>query len=430
MKKIEPIFFDLFWRHKSCQNLFLLSKEEFLDTKAFTFGENPVSISFPRIILSNIESKEDYTHSKIKIRTESYATSSEALIKRTFERYEPLIKAFIESKFGESIALIVKDFSENPMELISEIIMSLFSSDEEIEKCIIGFLHKYKLVGYHITTFKQLGEYIETEGVNKNLRELVSEQNMWAVLELAKSFKDRYVTEIYKSLHNSNQILVSSFHEMDNYADRIKLFSMLYDAQIIKPSSEDSFIECTSCEPNTYRGVFTLKINPEQLKKIKCPICNTSVTYYVPYELNKVIYNIVKEKDGLLLKALDDKLKRNKIRHTLNKTFLTDIEIDCLYAVKKKVYVVETKMYKQNTTPKKLQSKLKEHFAKLVNDTERICAADTNPDPEEDVYPLLLVNIHDKKLLEDTMLQLKEKNKRNVLFQKGRIITINEVPLK
>ena len=33
MSEIKKKFYNLFWKNKSCQNLFLLSKEEFLDTK-------------------------------------------------------------------------------------------------------------------------------------------------------------------------------------------------------------------------------------------------------------------------------------------------------------------------------------------------------------------------------------------------------------
>jgi hypothetical protein len=241
-----------------------------------------------------------------------------------------------------------------------------------------------------------------------------------------KSFKDRYVTEVYKSLHNSNQILVSSFHEIDNFTDRLKLFSALYDAEIIKPSTEDSFLECTSCSPDTYKGVFNLRIDPLKLKKIKCPICNSPITFYVPYELDTTIYNLVKVQDGIILKALEDKLKRHKIKHTLNVKELNDIELDCVYRLRKETYIVECKMYKQNTTQNKLESKIKEHFTKLIKDIERV--QQHRNIPTEIIHPILLVNINNKDLLNSVMKTLKEKN-AGELYQRGKIITIDQIPL-
>ncbi|MBL7912256.1 MAG: hypothetical protein JNJ41_14440 [Bacteroidia bacterium] len=404
-----------------------MSKEEFLDTKTFTFGDKPINISFPRIILSNIESIEDYNHSKIKIRTDNHAIKSESLIQEIIEKYKPIIGAFLESKFSGIANRIITDLSEDPFGFILPIISAFLSGEGEGERVVIEFLHKYNLIGNHITNYEQLGEYLEKEAFNKNVKNALSEQNMWALLELLKSVKDRYVTEIYKSLHNSNQVLVSSFHDIDNFSDRLKLFSMLYDAKIIKPSKEDSFLECTSCEPDTYRGVFSLKINPIKLKKIKCPICNSAITFYVPYELDPVIFDLIKEKDGMILHALQNLLKEHRIKFKVNINALNDIEIDCIYKIKKEVFVVECKMYKQNTTQKKLESKIKEHFSKLIKDIRRI--QDDKNDRTESTTPILLVNIHDSKLLNNILNKLKKANK-DELYQKGKILTINEIPIK
>lgn len=421
----ESTFFDLFWQHKAIQNLFLLSKEEFLDTKRFTFGDKPINISFPRIILSNIKSKEDYNHSKITIRTNTHNQKVESIISATINKYQPILIEFIESRFSKVGEQIIKDISEDPLGFIVPIVTALMSG--KAENCIIELLQKYELIGYNIKTFQQLEQHIEKELISKNLKTVLSEQNLWAFLELMKMFKDRYVSEVYKSLYNSNQILVSSFHDIDNFADRLKLFNALYDANIIKPSSEDSFIECTECLQDTYRGVFSLKMNPNQLKKMKCPICSSSVSYYVPYELDSTIYEIVKDKDGMLLQAIRDLLKRNRIKHDTNIPYLNDIEIDCQYQLGKELYFLESKMYKQNTDPRKLQIKLKEHFAKLIRDVERI----QKQNPEKlSITPLLVVNINDSQLLNKIATELKKLNASNELFSKAKIITLKDLPVK
>jgi hypothetical protein len=427
MNNSQEKFYDLFWKHKACQNLFLLSKEEFLDTKTFTFGEKPINVSFPRIILSNVESKNDYNHSKIKIRTDNHVTKSELFLQQTFDKYEPLITAFLESKFRGISERIINDFSKDPAAFLFPIILAFISSQEDGEKHIMSLLHKYNIVRNNIATFQQLGEYVEKEAVSKNIKAILSEQNLWAFLEFMKTLKDRYVSEVYKSLHNSNQVLVSSYHDIDNFTDRLKLFSMLYDSEIIKPSTEDSFLECTNCPPDTYRGVFNLKINPLNLKKIKCPLCNSPITFYVPYELDAIIYNLVKEQDGTILKALENLLKRNKIKHKLNIKELNDIELDCVYRLKKETYFVECKMYKQNTTQNKLESKIKEHYIKLIKDIERVLKHKNTP--IETTHPILLVNINDKNLLNSIIKTLKEKNSGE-LYQRGKILTINQIPFK
>jgi hypothetical protein len=147
MSKSEKNFYDIFWQHKACRNLFLLSKEEFLDTKTFTFGEKPINVSFPRIILSNVESENDYNHSKIKIRTDNHVMKAELFIQQTFDKYEPLITAFLDSKFSGIAERIINDFSNDPASFLLPIIFAFISSQADGEKHIISLLHKYNIVG-------------------------------------------------------------------------------------------------------------------------------------------------------------------------------------------------------------------------------------------------------------------------------------------
>ena len=82
-----------------------------------------------------------------------------------------------------------------------------------------------------------------------------------------KSLKDIYVNESYKSLYESNQVLVNSLFDTDDYVNRLKLFNHLYEAEIITASREDAYVECTNCPPGAYRGTLQLKINPFKLKE-------------------------------------------------------------------------------------------------------------------------------------------------------------------
>ncbi|MCK6639448.1 MAG: hypothetical protein L6Q81_05130 [Bacteroidia bacterium] len=427
MKEIKEIFYNLFWQNRACQNLFLLSKEELLDTKTLKYGDDTFYVSFPRIILSNIESKGDFLYEKIKLRTETHTIKSESAINTTIEKYTPIFEAFYDTKLGRSFDKIFQDFQKEGLAPFSDLISSLFSDGQDgFESAAISFLHKYELIGHHIKDMDQLSKYFENDVVQKLLKSVMSEENLWAVLEVVKSFKDRYVSEVYKGLYNSNQVLVSSFHDIDNYEDRLRLFSILYEGGIIRSSSEDSFLECVNCEPAVYRGVLSLKTDPIKLKGFVCPICGQPLTFFVPYELDSTIYNIVKAKDGLLQDALLYKLDSKKIKYSANKLLLEDIEIDCSYELNSKLYVVECKMYKQSNGEARLKTKMKRHFSKLVRDIIRV--QKHYKKSSKRIVPILLVNINSTKLLTETLEELK-KNNRHHLFQNGRIVTINELPL-
>ena len=80
MDNIIEIFYNFFWKNKACRNLFLLSKEELLDTKKIPFGDKETSLSLPRIIISNIQEKDDFTHETIRIRNENQNIISDGLL--------------------------------------------------------------------------------------------------------------------------------------------------------------------------------------------------------------------------------------------------------------------------------------------------------------------------------------------------------------
>ena len=55
MTLIKKKFYHLFWSNPSCQNLFLLSKEELLETRTFGTDDFTFSFSTNRIIVSNAQ---------------------------------------------------------------------------------------------------------------------------------------------------------------------------------------------------------------------------------------------------------------------------------------------------------------------------------------------------------------------------------------
>lgn len=304
---------------------------------------------------------------------------------------------------------------------MSKAFVVLIDGEENLEKVAIEFLQEYGFIGKNIKSFSELELFFEKEAITKNAKSILSENNVWNFLEFLKSVKDIYVNESYRSLYNTSQVLVSALHDIDNFSSRLNLFSHLYESKIISSCHEDSFIECTNCEPGTYRGVFQLKLNPRKLSNLKCPICSNELSYFVPYELHNDIYQIIKQKDGILLDVLCNYLSNKNISFNTNVNLLNDIEIDCILQQGNYIFLIECKMYKQTTTYDKLRSKIRKHFGKLLKDTERIIAEDKSTNT---FIPVLLVNLFNTEFIAELESELKEENKTEIA-QRVQVINVS-----
>ena len=149
MSEIKKIFYNIFWQNQACRNLFLLSKEELLDTKGIDSDEGELSVSFPRIIISNI-SPTDQHHETIRYRTESSIIRSEAHLSNKFKAYEPLITNFIQSKFGKSLEKFAKDVNESPGKILKLIAKGILANPERREQILIKTLQEYGFIGKQI----------------------------------------------------------------------------------------------------------------------------------------------------------------------------------------------------------------------------------------------------------------------------------------
>jgi hypothetical protein len=397
MSIIKKKFYHLFWNNPSCQNLFLLSKEELLETRTFGTDEFLIPFSTNRIIVSNVQDNQSELIDTIKSRSELYNLDLDNSLNEKIEYFKPLIEQFFDSRFKKSIDKLGADIEKNTFKFLARILKIAFD-EENRETKSIEFLQEYGFIGKHLKSFKEIEASIGKSLAPSKNNELINEKTIYTFFEGVKFIKELYVNHSYKNLYNTNQVLVNTLNSEDNFQSRIKLFGELYDSQIITPSKDDAFIECSHCDPLTYRGVFQLRLNPKKLKDLKCLVCSNELTYFVPYELHDDIYKVVKSHDGLILDALCNKLSNNGNLFELNKKFLNDIEIDCIFKTDTKVYIIETKMYKQNnTTEEKLISKIKEHYGKLVKDIERI--EDNTEFQGLEIIPLLITNINNHRIL-------------------------------
>jgi len=307
-------------------------------------------------------------------------------------------------------------------------VLKIILNEEKREELTIKLLQNYGFIGTHLNSFQEVEESMKRGLTPSKKNNLINEQTIYTFFEGIKYVKEMYINHSYKSLYNSNQILVNVLNNEDNFNSRIKLFGELYDSKILLPSTDDAFIECSYCDSNTYKGVFQLKLNPKKLKELKCPVCSKELTYFVPYKLEDELYNIIKSPDGLILDALCNKLNTNRISYQLNCLFFEDIEIDCIFRNNNKIFIVETKMYKQNnTTPEKILSKIKAHFDKLVNDTKRL--ENIEGFNSYELIPTLMININNESILKEAQLFFKSKEENNKYYISGRITSLNYLDL-
>jgi len=410
MSATKDVFYDLFWQSKACQNLFLLSKEELLDSVKLDVLGVSKQISFPRIIISNIESKEHENFEAIKFRTESSDIRTGENLDSKLKLYEPLIGNFLDSKFGKSFEKLMTEYKSDKDAFFEKILFLVFS--EEPTKNVIEFLQQYGFVGKHIKSVEDFEKYFEKEGLQKITQSILTEENFRNLLEFARGLKDLYANQIFKGLYESNQVLVNSLHSTDNFESRLKLFGILYESKIISASKDDAYLECTHCDVETYRGVMQLTVNPKRLSALKCPFCSTELSYYVPYELHEDIYLQVKRTDGIIQSALENLLERNDVKYEHSKKYLKNIEVDCLFEHESKQYIIECKMYVSKVGLHKLKTKVKGHYGKLQKDVLRLLDAGIL---RKNAVPILLVNIASEQLISELQKELEETNSRSAL---------------
>jgi len=272
MSIIKKKFYHLFWNNPSCQNLFLLSKEELLETRNFGTDDFVFSFSTNRIIVSNAQDNQSELMDTIKTRSELYNMDLDNSLNEKIVYFKPLIEQFFDSRFKKSIDKLGADLEKNSLKFLTRIIKIAFD-EENREAKVIEFLQEYGFVGKHLKSFKEIEANIGKSFLPSKSNELINEQTINTFFEGVKFVKELYVNHSYKNLYNTNQVLVNTLNSEDNFQSRIKLFGELYDSKIIAPSKDDSFIECSHCDPLTYRGVFQLRLNPKKLKDLKCPVC-------------------------------------------------------------------------------------------------------------------------------------------------------------
>lgn len=401
MSLILKKFYRIYWSNKTCMNLFSLSKDELLDTHSNTALN--IKYSKPRIIISNIRETSGLALEIIKNRTDSRALDEEDNIVAKLDKLEPVLRSIYDKDFKKAIGRVLDDYKNRPLRFLWQF-FRLGANPETAEDELLTILKKYGLIGKHLNNFDDVKQFFTQKYLGKN-SDLLDEDNIRLIEEFILFLKNLQLNAAYKGMYESNQVLVNSLHEEDDFQSRIHLFRLLYESDIISNSQEDAFIECTNCEKGRYRGTISLMIPPSKLDKLVCPLCGEKLTYFISFQLHSDLYEVIKAKDGLLFEVMSNLLENEQVDHELNCNFLDDIEIDCIAQIGGVNLVIEVKMFKLNTTRSKLKQKVKASYKKLLQDVDRLCQSGEIKD--ESLTPLLLLNISNNSLLNQIIDEIK-----------------------
>lgn len=404
-------FYNIFWKNRTCRNIFLLSKEELLETVLLGSENRSYTYSVNKLIISNAQDNiNDFD--AIKFRNERQNEELDFSMEEKVEYFKPILEDFFKKHLEKPLTNLYKDIESNGWKFIIKI-FRLIANENKREENAIKLFQEYGFVGNHLKTFEEIEDNIERSLIPKKNNELINEHTIDKFLEGLKFINELYINHSYKKLYNSNQILVNTLNSEDDFQSRIELFRHLYEGNIIISSTEDAFLECLNCDPGTYKGVFKLSVSPKKLKDFTCPICKNELTYFVPYKLDDNIYQKIKQQDGLLLDALVFKLEERGFICETNKIFIKDIEIDCMYnailSEEEVTYIVEVKMLKINTEKNKLKHKIRKHYGKLNKDVERL-QQELDEFRNKKIMPLLLVNVTDTSLVSEVHYELQQNN--------------------
>lgn len=425
MTTIQKQFYRIFWENEVCQNLFLLSKEELLETHEIGEGDKRLIYSTNRIIISNAFHNANKL-SREQSRSEIYDINIKEFANEKIEYLRPFFDEIFNKRLKLPVNRLSEDFKNDTLNIFGKLGETFLNPGEIEEKAII-LLQEYGFIDKGINSFQEIKESFNRFFIPKKNKDVINAITVKNLFEVIKSIKELYVNSSYKGLYETNQVLENSLMGKIDFNTKIDLFTELYEANILKTSKEDAFVECFNCDPLTYKGVFQLKVSPKKLDILKCPFCSNELTYFVPYELHPDLYEVVKSKDGLLLDAFCNILLESGIDYSTNDKFLGNIEMDSIFEDDTKKYVVEVKMYKLNTTIEKLKSKVREHFGDLKEDVERLKTL--KEFQQKEIIPILLINFQDNEFIEQMQKELKANNK-DPLSQSIRILNLKQIKEK
>lgn len=325
---IPPIpskFFSIFWDNEACREIFLMHKEQLLEKNEIDFAGSKKNFYLQRIVLSNSLRRSDTdTRMQQRIQNRSIDLDHSLSLKAQRNFTEPKIDAYFQEKFGKSIKSITDKLNGgniSQIRFLSELTTSLLS-----EKRILKFLKKYNFISSKINSIKELGEFIE-KSFEAEISKTLNSGHLLDIITSMDEISDYYNNEIFNSLIDANQFYTDRIYDKENFKDRIALFDLLYEANVLIGGKYKTYYECTSCATGVFSGNMTLNVTPGKVK-LKCPNCAKEVFFLAPYQICNDVFNMLVHKDGLLFFAIGYLLKKKQLKFVTNQFYIPDIEID------------------------------------------------------------------------------------------------------
>lgn len=343
MSLILQHFYRHFWNDEICQNIFLLHKELLLEKNPLDFGLTDYYLQ--RITISNSPITKKEAEEKLIFRQDNTLTSLINKIRKSKDKYlnEEKFQSYLKKRFGRAIDLAKKQIEEK------ELVEFLFDIWEEITQDggLLKLLKEYKVVPESIENEEHLNKFVRDEIV-KDTKEFLRNQSFSQMFISIDDISNFYNSILKESLLNGSQQNSSVLVDKDNFKSRLKLYDSLFEIGILEGGKFKSYIECTYCAPDTYNGYMTCNIPPRMLK-FKCPVCEKSANYMVPYFLIDELYEHIIHPDGVLFFAIEYLLNLYKVDYTKNINFEDCNEID--FILKKGNIVtafLEVKMFRND----------------------------------------------------------------------------------
>lgn len=419
MTAIDKKFYNLFWTDPTCQTIFSSHKAQLLEDEVELIVTKEKFYA-QRIVLTNSQKRKTGTQVAKRAENENIELihNLQVAAKKYFD--EAKIEVHIKNRFGKAIKTIEKDLQKSGgwWKLAMKLIGSLDS-----EKDLFKLLSDYHLIPKEIENKEQFVKYVDSE-FDSHLKEFLKKENLSELAISIDLISTYYNHKIKNNLVSATKHYTDVLYDSENYQDRLEFFDNLYEINVIKGGKLKSYYECVNCSPNTFNGVLTLDIRPSSLK-LKCPSCSKELFYIVPYELNKVIYDNIVHKDGLLFFAIQHLLEQYNYQFVANYNQPPDIEIDfCLLNNQQLVYeFVEVKMFKNDRPVDTQIGNIRDAVSQTKKAIDKLCTV--NPDYKK-IQKSIVTNI-----INDTVYKLANKELEKDLKEYNIVLyTISDFYIK
>lgn len=349
-------FYRKFWQQSGLRQLLLHHRQELLERQEIDAGGKSRVIYFPRMVVSNQSEETETVQALVPVGNEH----SLALIK---EKWEPLRKeldAVVGQRYRKALSKLDGDLRDPVKATGLAMRMLKAIRPGRREQALLDLMRDYRMIGPNVENFPDLAEQLEVE-VRKNVRKIINEKQVSQFYETIGAIRQAYQEVVLERLRNANRLTVHERWDTEHFQDRLPWLDLLYQDGLLKAGEEDVWYQCKHCVPGTFSGTGKWNFSPLKLANLECPVCGKAVEFLAPYRLSEPLFEAMTHHDGLILPALMHLLEERGWPYVSNVLIPPDLELDlCFDRPDGTRTVLEAKMFKLESTERKLRSKIVE----------------------------------------------------------------------